>query len=167
MKKIIAIALILLIAVSFTATVHAQTATIAFDSSSNFPVATVSSATFSHTTNGSDRILFVGVWVNANPGNNVTGATYAGVPMIQIGHHSFGSGNFGDYVFMLVNPALGANNVVVSLDSAQNISAQSVSYTGARQTGQPDNFISYGPGGPTTGIVTNSITTVADNSWLV
>lgn len=165
MKKILAIALFLVIASSVT--IQAQTATIAFDSSSNFPVATVSSAMFSHITSGSDRILFVGVLVNANPGNNVTGATYAGVPMIQIGHHSFGGGNFGDYVFMLVNPALGDNNVVVSLDSAQNMSVQSVSYTGVRQTGQPDNLISYGPGGPTTGIVTNSITTVTDNSWLV
>lgn len=166
-KKILAIVLSLIIVGAFFVWVQAASADIAFDSSSNFPLTTVSSATFSHTTSGSDRILFVGVLVNANPGNNVTGATYAGVPMIQIGHHSFGSGNFGDNVFMLVNPALGTNNVVVSLDSAQNISAQSVSYTGARQTGQPDNFVSYGPGGPTTGIVTNSIVTITDNSWLV
>lgn len=131
MKKIIAIALVLIVFGSFAVQAQTAAAAIAFDSSAQLLGVTANNLTWSHTTSGLNRILFVGVWVNDNPGNVVTGATYAGVPMTLIGHHSFlGGGAFADYVFMLVNPAVGTNNVVVSLSSTTNIAVQSVSYTG-------------------------------------
>lgn len=70
------------------------------------------------------------------------------------------------YLYVLVNPSSGTHNLVVSCTNSHYILAGAVRYSGAKQSGQPDNS------NPTiSGTASNSygssLTTVADNSWVV
>lgn len=136
--------------------------TIAHDASAEGQVGSGSSSlTFSHTTAGTNRLLFVCVVT----GNNSPTVTYNSVSMTQIGT---GVSNTGYYthIFYLAAPATGTNDVVITLGSGTNgILGLSASYTGAAQTGIPDSS--------NTGTLTDSTplsvstTTSADNSWVV
>lgn len=139
---------------------------IAVDSSvSGLSATPGSSLTWSHTCTGSNRILFVGAVTNeADNTDYVTGVTYNGVAMTRV--DSFRSqGQGGTVMYMLVNPASGANNVVVSLSASKNIYGASTSYTGALQTGQPDSN-NGNASDPVTTLTVNT-TVVLANSWLV
>lgn len=107
---------------------------IAYDSVSTGSGATTT-ATWSHTTSGSDRILFVCAFqyiTNTHP----TSVTYNGVAMTYIGTAQ--KNNYYIDVYYLINPASGANNVVITYPGSGTITGQAVSYTGAKQSGQPD-----------------------------
>lgn len=120
------------------------------------------SLTFSHTTSGSNRILFVAAF---GPSTDIlTGATYNGVSMTLIDKTAVG-GDLYIYLWYLIAPATGANNVVISASGSAQIQGGAISYTGAKQTGQPD--ASNKSNTDTTGTPTISVTTVADNSWAV
>lgn len=124
------------------------------------------SFTRSHTCSGDNRILLVGVWQGSNS-DLVTGVTYAGVAMTRVDVQALASGGNGHtYLYYLIAPATGANNIVVSLSSSINGSIQAVSYTGAAQSGQMDSS-AKGTGGPSASSKTYTTTTVADNCWIV
>lgn len=123
--------------------------------------ATATSVTFAHTVTGSNTILFVGVY--SSGGDFVTGVTYAGTAMAQQNKVNDPNGNT-DYIYMLVNPTTGTNNVVITRSDIDALCGRSVSYTGAAQTGQPDAKNTGNSGATTAGITVN-VTTVADNSW--
>jgi hypothetical protein len=93
----------------------------------------------------------------------VTGVTYNGVAMTRISY-TWTTGE-GIYLYYLINPSTGANNIVASSSSSTTIYAQSASYTGAKQTWQPDasNTTVYA----TQTNMSTSVTTIADNCWLV
>lgn len=148
----------------------AAAATIAYDASANggFGIG-VTSRTWSHTTSGSNRILFVGAFgdtlISDPTCAGITGATYNGVSMTQMPTVS-PSGVPGDrciYLFYLIAPATGANNVVVSAGSSIVIGGMSASYTGAKQSGVPD--ASAANTQSNTATFTASVTVVAANSW--
>lgn len=119
------------------------------------------SLTWSHTTAGTNRILFVAVFGN-NPTDIITGVTYAGVPMELVNKRQVPSDRWV-YLFALINPALGTNNIIVSASGSTAIAGDSASYTGARQTNNPDVN--------TTNIASNqssvstSLTPLIDKSW--
>ena len=123
-----------------------------------------SSLTFPHTTSGNDRILFVyAVAYDSPDGDVLTGITYGGVAMTPIDKKGMQATVMG-YLYYLINPATDENDVIVSSSSADYLQAGAVSYTGAKQSGQPD--------ASTTALstdtsVTTTLTTVADNSWTV
>ena len=137
---------------------------IAYDNSSSVYNGTATtSQTLSHTTAGSDRILVVST--RTYDGNTITGVTYNGVAMSEVGTaQAFASNTDRHRTWILVNPASGANNVVVSLSSALRIEVYAISFTGAAQTGQPDNNNQTNGNSSS---ATNSLTTVADNCWSV
>lgn len=124
-----------------------------------------SSLTWSHTCSGSDRILFVAAATNeADNTDYVTGVTYNGVAMTRV--DTFRSpGQGGLVMYMLVNPATGANNVVVSLSASKNVYGASSSYTQAVQSGQPDST-NGNAADPTTSLTVNT-TVVLPGSWLI
>ncbi len=132
------------------------------DGGSSNPVA---SLTFSHTCNGNDRLLTVAVEGDLST-NNITGVTYNGVSMTQVGTGQ--NGNSGTtrytYFFWLIAPATGANSVVVSSSPNGFIVAVSASYTGVKQTGQPDasNTGVYATPSPAL-----TLTSVLDNTWVI
>ena len=69
------------------------------------------------------------------------------------------------YMWYLINPASGAHNVVVSASGTSLIGGMAVSYTGAKQSAQPDAFATNSSSGATS--ITTSVTTVANNCWTV
>lgn len=82
--------------------------------------------------------------------------------MTQFANFTANSERF--YGYYLIAPATGSNNVVVSISSARDIRSLSVSYTGAKQSGQPDASTTNNNG--VSGITTN-LTTIADNCWMI
>jgi hypothetical protein len=135
---------------------------IAFDLATNSTILTsVTSLTFSHTCTGANRILFVAI--GAPVGDVVSGVTYAGVSMTLVNKAVENTRYV--YMYYLIAPATSANNVVVSCGStADSLGATAVSYTGTKQTGQPDN--STIAGGISTSRTT-TLTTVANNCWAI
>jgi hypothetical protein len=124
-----------------------------------------SALTFSHTTAGSNRILFVACASQSNGSDSVTGVTYNSVSMTLVNKIQVPSSRF-IYLFVLVNPSSGSNSVQISLNtgSGTTLSAAS-SYTGAKQTGQPDNSTTNTV--TSSSSITTSLTTVASNCWTV
>lgn len=138
---------------------------IAYDNSTGTSVSNNTSVTISHTTSGTNRILFVTVAIYNNGANadQLTGITYAGASMTYIGKRT-NSTNGYMYLYYLANPALGANNIVATCAiSVTELDICSASYTGAKQTGIPDSTANGGSSSP----YTQSTTTVANNCWLV
>jgi hypothetical protein len=125
--------------------------------------------TFSHTVGvGSNRLLVVSVLGDVVSGaNDITGVTYAGQAMTLATSVQTGSGaNRKTYLYYLLNPPTGANNVVITSTTAHFLGGNAASYTGVKQTGQPDATVSHGGSGSLSSFTT-SITTVADNSWAI
>ena len=120
----------------------------------------VTSKTWSHTCSGDNRILFVGVM--ALSGDYITGVTYNGVSMTLIAKNNPGTAE-RMYLYVLVNPASGANNVVASSTTSDYLYAGSASYTGAKQSSQPDSNTSNSQNSTTS--YATSTTSVADNCW--
>lgn len=121
------------------------------------------SLTWAHTCTGSNLILIVTTTVEQ--GDRVTSVTYNGVAMTQ----GIKASNSTDelYIYYLVNPSTGANNIVVNVSPSSDIHGASASYTGASQTGQPDATNSVRNIAIGAGDHTVSLTVVANNSWLV
>jgi hypothetical protein len=137
---------------------------IAFDTNAEGS-AVSTSVTYAHTCSGSDRILFVGVNVE-NATEIITGVTYNGVACTQINKRINADNDQWTYLYYLIAPATGANNVVISISSSRPLAGRSASYTGVLQSGQPDNnttsrLESNGAS------LTNVITSVANNCWHV
>lgn len=137
-------------------------AAIAFDAfSAGALVNPGTSVTISHTTTGSNRILFVGGIVRTN---SISGVTYNGSALTAIGSEVTGV-NDKISLWYMVAPATGANNVVISQTGNSVINGNAVSYTGASQTGQPDANADTAQA--TVANQNGTVTTVADNSWAV
>ncbi len=122
-----------------------------------------SSLTWSHTTTGSDRYLIVAISIGDSSSDVVTGITYNGVAMTRIATQTVGGAS--DYMYGLVNPTTGANNIIASFSITSSFChGAATSYTGIKQTGQPDSFSSSSASATSLSV---STTTVADNSWVV
>lgn len=134
---------------------------IAFDATSTATGA--ATLTWSHTCTGNSRILFVGV-LDTVAADNVTGATYAGVAMTLIAKQANSAGQYA-YLFYLISPATGANNIAVTASAADVLRGDAISYTGAKQSNQPDS--SNTGTAVASATFAPSTTSVADNCWIV
>lgn len=138
---------------------------IAFDFGST-GTASATSVTVAHTVSGSDRILLTGVTTGdgSSQGDDVvTGVTYNGVSMTRI-NTVVNTGNTSrSYLYYLLAPATGTNNVVASLSTSRRVRASSASYTGVGN-GQPD---ASNTATDSSNPYSISVTTVADNCWVV
>lgn len=129
--------------------------------SSNASAVGATSNTFAHTCTGANRILIVSTYVGGS--QNVT-VTYAGVSMTEIGTPTTVNTRV-EQLWYLIAPATGANNIVVSWSSSAVYGATAVSYTGTKQSVQPD---ATGAASTGTGASISSATTVvASDCWLV
>lgn len=139
---------------------------IAFDAASTGTKnsVTLTALTVSHTCTGSDLILWVGCAANSGDYISTGTVTYNGVSMTQA-VKQVASGTNYTYLYYLINPATGAHNIVITPGTATALELCAASYTGAKQSGQPDNTTS-GSNSSTTSITT-TLTTVADNCWTV
>ena len=139
---------------------------IAFDTSAKTAyVDNVTSLTLSFTTTGSERALVVFVNTVDPTGDIISGVTYGGTAMTLIDKTVRYTGTNWTYLFYLLNPASGANDIVASFtESSAHAQIFASSYTGVNQTAIDAQNKNTGTG---TTSVTVSITTVADNCWLV
>jgi hypothetical protein len=138
---------------------------IAFDAGS-YVSANDTSATFSHTTSGADRILLVMTMHGGTTTQNVTGVTFNGVALTKVADFYENSSSSCSAWWYLINPDIGTHNVVVSLSASRAIRAIAVSYTGAKQSAQPDAHTEASNTGDNA-TVTLSTTTVDDNCIVV
>lgn len=132
------------------------------DATSSASSASASSLTWSHTCSGSDRILIVTVGMNAD---TTCTCTYNGVSMTEIGNAQRSAGGVKTFLFYLIAPATGTNNIVATLGTATGVAGGAVSYTGTRQYAQPDSSTATFNDATTSFAV--STTVVASDCWLV
>ena len=109
----------------------------AFDAASSAYAEGNADITFSHTCTGSDRLLLVMASVNASDATSIAGATYNGVAMTLVTSidNTDSFANTITYLFRLIAPATGANNIVVDVEGAPgNVAVSAASFTGVHQT---------------------------------
>lgn len=142
---------------------------IAFDASTNKGGSTPwTSATWSHTCSGSDRILLVAAMCPPDSGSYTgNSCTYNGVSMTEINHVSVSNGTSDWHISLwyLIAPATGANNIVFNGTFTYAFAA--ASYTGVNQTNPVDSFAASNSGGSNVTSFAQSTTVVASNCWLV
>lgn len=137
---------------------------IAYDAATDGGNASSTSHTFSHTCGASATILFVAVIGDTTGGaDDVTGVTYNSVSMTLVGKQTEATCNRFTYLYVLVSPATGANNVVISASSSHFLGGGAVSYTGSSTGALDASTTNYGSATN----FTTSVTTVADNCWTV
>ena len=111
---------------------------LAHDASSVRTPTSGTSASWSHTCTGSDRVLFVTIesYRASDGGYTPTSVTYNGVSMTKIVDTLYGNGDKERItVWGLIAPATGSNTISVSFSANQaEIVATADSYTGADQT---------------------------------
>jgi hypothetical protein len=117
---------------------------------------------------GSDRFLVVAVIGDTGGGvEDVTGVTYNGVAMTLADKISDTAiARFG-YLYTLMNPASGTNNVVVSASSGHFLAAGAAHWTGVSQTGQPEVFNKTFSDNDGDFSLTTAITPNTANSWVI
>jgi hypothetical protein len=124
----------------------------------------VTSYSFNHTCTGTNGLLLV--CVECDDGDHVTGVTYNGVAMTQLVKFNQTADSTCIYIYGLLAPTTGTNAVLISRSSSTStITGGSVSFTGVSQSGLPDAFNSNGQTSGSSN--TTSITTVANNAWIV
>lgn len=139
---------------------------IAFDAASN-GTAVATSLTVAHTCTGSNLLLYAYVHSNLSTDFAIT-ATYNSVSMTAVTSGFLNSASNGRQTnFYLINPATGANNIVFTPNASANMTSVNTSYTGAKQSSQPDASGTVSSSISAGGTQTLSITVVAANSWIV
>lgn len=133
---------------------------LAFDAFSSGSTLPGNSITMAHTCTGSNLILIVGI--SSNNADTVTGVTYNGVAM-TLGKKSSVTGPV-TYMYYLIAPATGAHNIVISGTGSEFWRAVGASYTGARQSSQPDQSAENRV---TNTAITTTLTQAVTNAWQV
>ena len=136
---------------------------IAFDAKTTASVNPGTSLTWSHTCTGSNLILLVATNDNHTAADNITGITYNSVALTKIKNLYLSNKNIG--LWYLLNPATGANNVVMTAGASSALMGIAGSYSGVAQT-QP-NIITGAVSATATASTgqTLTVTTTIDNSW--
>lgn len=143
---------------------------IAFDtfSSQTLGATTASPHTFStqHTASGSNRIVIIGAQGDWASAGLLTGITYGGVAMTKIVEGIAWTG--GNYLSLwyLIAPATGAQSIIFTWTGGdKRVSFVCASYTGVKQSGQPDTSTNNNQESGSS--LTTTLTSVADNCWTV
>jgi len=163
MKKILLIIFILMSIMIFQFNIEAA---IALDASSMSGITmNTDTVTWAHTCTGDNRILFVGFFSDAV--DSVTGVKYNDVSLTLIDKIQVHTDRY-IYLYYLIAPATGEHNIVCSgSDSKADWNCIGVSYTGAKQSAQPDEDTTDGGDATYTDEITTTLTTVADNCWTI
>lgn len=145
----------------FLLTSHVQAA-ISFDAAASSFQSNVTSSSIPFTTSGVNRMLLVGITADLAT-DKVSTVTYNGVSMTRLAAFLTPADRW-TYLYSLLNPAIGAHNVVVSLSGTSNIATINASYDGVLQLGQPNATSSATSTNATS---TNaSVTTKKNGDWV-
>lgn len=88
--------------------------------------------TLSHTCSGDDRLLIVCAF-SQNSNQTITGITYNSIAMTQAAVVTNATYRFA-YIWYLIDPATGANDIVITKPSGELLRITGISFTGAHQT---------------------------------
>ena len=138
---------------------------VAFDTSTDGGLTIASNTlTWSHTCSGANRVLYVGCFGGGLTGgdqgdDSITGVTYNGVSMTLVGK-TINTGDRYVYLWELVNPASGANDIVIS-STLTVIAGVASSYTGCTTHESATTYTDIGTS------ITVLLLSVAANSWTV
>lgn len=136
---------------------------IAFDTSSFNSWTTGTSHTLSHTCSGYDRLLVVTLYINSNS-DRITNVTYNSISMSRINFINNWSSEW-IYMYYLLNPSTGTNNIVATTSSSTTVIMQNTSYNEVSQTWQPNiSWVSWYATRTTT---ETFLTTTIDNCWTI
>lgn len=136
---------------------------IAFDTSVSSGAATSTSPlTFSHTCTGSNLILFVGTLGPVSSTDDITSMTYNGAAMTKVTSIQAPSDRLNG-LWYLIAPATGAHNIIITF-TGTFMQGMSASYTGVRQSVQPEAFNATSTASNTA--LSASVTTLSNNAWL-
>lgn len=139
---------------------------IAFDATSNGS-AVATSLTVAHTCTGSNLLLYAYVMTNTGTDFAVT-ATYNSVSMTVVSSGFLNSSSNQRLTnFYLIAPATGANNIVFTPNASANMSSVNTSYTGVRQSAQPDASGTVSADTAPGGTRTLTFTTIAADCWMI
>jgi hypothetical protein len=123
------------------------------------------SLTYSYTMgSGPNRLLVVNLIGDASA-DDISSVTYAGTPMTLIGKVQAPSNNW-QYLYYLLNPSSGSNNVVITAGSPHYLISQGASWYNVKQSAQPDASTTNTVAARNTSITT-SLTTVATGSLVL
>ena len=100
--------------------------------------------TFSHTTTAAgNRLMLVGISMDADDGPSVSNVSYGAQSLTFVGSRVGGSSPVRIEIWTLVNPNSGTANVVVNLSSdADGFSVGATTFTGVDQTSSLGSFVS-------------------------
>lgn len=135
---------------------------IAFDNAAKVANgSSVSSLSGAYTVTGSNPIIFASCW-GAVGSPSVTGITYNSVSMTKVADENIPADR-GYSVFILPSPATGSNTLIASGSSLFILDG--ASYSGAKQTSQPDAFNTGSWSSANS--FTSTVTTIANNCWMI
>jgi hypothetical protein len=123
------------------------------------------SLTYSYTVgSGPNRLLVVNL-IGDTIADDISSVTYAGTAMTLIGKVRAPSNNW-QYLYYLLSPSSGSNNVVITAGSAHYLISQAASWYNVKQSAQPDASTTNTVAATNTSIST-SLTTVATGSLVL
>lgn len=139
---------------------------ISFDRASNRRSSGTTSLSWNHRTSGSDRLLIVGLSLDADSGQTVTGITYNGIALSPIDAITQTDPSIPLRVeqWQLTAPPLGNHPIVVSLSANVAVVGGGVSLNGADQTG-PIEAQGTQLGSDLTPSI--AVITVSNDAWIV
>lgn len=131
--------------------------TVTFDASGFTANSGASPSTSTPITVGSGSNRALAVYVNQRTGTlvSVSSVTWNGTNMTLIGTDTSAAGT--DTIYGLVNPAAGANNLVVTFVGGGTVSVAAMSVTGACQTGGATTFTNYTVNSSTSALATVTV----------
>ena len=137
---------------------------IAFDAVTHSAFKNGTANTQTHTATGSDLLALIHIY---SSGDQVTSVTYNGVSCTFINKQLMTGGAAGQYIrtYYILSPATGSQTITVNSSSALGGYFSIATYTGVAQTGQPDASNQQATSPATS--LTTSVTTTADNCWLM
>lgn len=125
----------------------------------------VGTVTFSHTVTGSNPLIAIGSGIFASGGTGLGTATYAGASATEAINGTLQTNAGKLYIWFKGSCATGANNVVVTpTNGTDQPFCYSTSYSGAQSGSTAD---ASAAANSASGNAAVSVTTVADNCWVV
>jgi hypothetical protein len=116
---------------------------------------------------GKNRMLVVALAGDSSI-DDVTGITYGGIAMTLAGKQpSVQADNRVMYLYYLLNPASGSNNVVITASTAHWLIAVAADYAGIAQSGQTDAHTTNIGADAAISTLTTSLTTVSDRTLVI
>jgi hypothetical protein len=141
---------------------------IAFDAASNSGYQTAQSTySWNHTVTGSNTYLTVGIGMLSVAGSSVSSVTFNGVTMAFLGAKASVSGAVRAELWGLVAPTTGTHSISVTLTTSLDSAGGAVSYTGVNQVISTEALNSASATNVGAADATVSITTIANNDWVV